>query len=79
MILGDGTVCGERYYTVKPMYWTQYGDNVHWDEMITWCVRAFGPTPKDGVWTPNSRWYANNTRLWFKNEADRTMFILRFS
>jgi len=79
MILGDGTVYGERYFTIKPMAFTIYGDSSHWDQMLTWCVDTFGPAPKDGVWTPSSRWYANNTRFWFKEEADRTMFILRWS
>jgi hypothetical protein len=71
--LSEGTVYGARYLTVHP------GNGWHWNEMMEWMVSTFGPTAHDGVWTPNMRWYANNAKFWFRNEKDRTMFILRWS
>jgi hypothetical protein len=71
--LCEGTVYGSRYLTVHPE------NGWHWNEMMDWMVKTFGPTAHDGVWTPNQRWYANNSKFWFRNEADRTMFILRWS
>jgi hypothetical protein len=71
--ISEGTVYGSRYLTVHPE------NGWHWNEMMDWMVKTFGPTAHDGVWTPNQRWYANNAKFWFRNEADRTMFILRWS
>ena len=50
--------------------------------MVKWCVDTLGPSgtaERPGVWSPNQRWYVNSARFWFRDEADRTMFILRFS
>jgi hypothetical protein len=55
------------------------GDNAEWHEMVAWCVATFGPTAKDGVWTPKQRWYVNNAKFWFKEAKDRDWFILRWS
>jgi hypothetical protein len=71
--LSEGTVYGARYLTVHP------NNGWHWNEMMEWMVATFGPTAHDGVWTPGMRWYANNAKFWFRNEKDRTMFILRWS
>jgi hypothetical protein len=80
-MLSEGTVFGEKYYTVDPdikayeLFWYHQD----WHDMENWCKKTFGDTPKDGVWTPSSRWYMNNRKFWFKEEADRIMFILRWS
>jgi hypothetical protein len=67
----EGTVLGAQYYTVQPTWH-------HWDEMIDWCVRMFGPTQT--IWdSKNARWYANNAKLWFREESDRTFFLLKWS
>jgi hypothetical protein len=71
--LSEGRVYGARYLTVHP------NNGWHWNEMMAWMIDTFGPSAKDGVWTPNMRWYANNAKFWFRNEKDRTMFILRWS
>ncbi len=71
--LSEGRVYGARYLTVHPT------NGWHWNEMMEWMVTTFGPTAHDGVWTPSMRWYANNAKFWFRNEKDRTMFILRWS
>ena len=70
----EGTVYGEKYYVVSPMNASAY-----WNDMMEWNIGIFGPSAKDGVWTPGMRWYANNSKFWFRNEADRTMFILRWA
>jgi hypothetical protein len=46
---------------------------------MEWMVNSFGPTHKDGVWTPNQRWYANNAKFWFRDAKDRDWFVLRWS
>lgn len=83
MYLGQGTIYGARYWTVKPaISWDVNGDwgSIRsWQEMLEWCVETFGPTPEDGVWTPGARWYSNNAKFWFRNEADRTMFVLKWA
>lgn len=82
-MLDEGRVSGTRYYTIKPMYtWdvTYDWDSIRpWHDMVAWCVNIFGPTPKDGVWTPGARWYVNNTKFWFRNQEDQMMFMLRWS
>lgn len=69
----EGRVYGARYLTVHP------NNGWHWNEMMEWTVKTFGPTAHDGVWTPNMRWYANNAKFWFRNEKDLNWFILRWS
>jgi hypothetical protein len=76
LILSEGRVYGARYYCVEPV-----GGN--WLEMEQWATQAYGPG--GSVWhvetesyKPADRWYANNRRFWFRYEADRTMFILKW-
>ena len=71
--LSEGRVYGARYLTVHP------NNGSKWNEMMAWMVSTFGPSAEDGVWTPNMRWYANNSKFWFREEKDLTMFILRWS
>jgi hypothetical protein len=77
LVLSEGAVYGARYYCVEPV-----GGN--WREMEDWCIKTYGKTT-GSIWadktTPESgeRWYANNRKFWFRNEADRTMFILKWS
>ena len=80
MKLSEGTVYGEQYYTVDPNFnWDTGWYNQHWNDMLTWTVNIFGPTPKDGIWTPNARWYANNSKFWFKDKKDLEWFIIRWA
>lgn len=78
----EGRVFGARYYTVKPeISWdptNDWGSIDAWHKMVEWCVEMFGPTPEDGVWTPGCRWYVNNAKFWFRNETDRTVFVLKW-
>jgi hypothetical protein len=76
IILSEGTVYGSRYYTVEPV-----GGN--WPEMEAWCYQAFGDDSYP-IWgeskaqEPAQRLYKNNRKFWFRNEADRTMFVLKW-
>lgn len=77
LIPSEGTVYGSRYYCIEPV-----GGN--WLEMETWCYNTFGDT--GSIWKetknltpePLQRWYANNRKFWFRNEKDRTLFILKW-
>jgi hypothetical protein len=77
-----GTVLGTDYFVVKPTGWDNLHNPLEWNNMVKWCVDTLGPSgtaERPGVWSPNQRWYVNSARFWFRDEADRTMFILRFS
>ena len=67
------------YHTVKPEGRSLMGEWDIWNNMIAWCVDTYGPTPKDGVWTPGQRWYVNNSRFWFRDIKDKDWFILKWS
>ena len=79
LIPSEGRVYGARYHCVEPI-----GGN--WREMEDWCISTYGKTT-GSIWaqevdktTPlvNERWYGNNRKFWFRNEADRTLFILKW-
>jgi len=66
-----GQVFGTDYYTVEPI-----GGN--WLRMEQWAVQTFG-TP-GSVWNQTqARWYMNDRKFWFQDEADRTMFLLKWA
>jgi len=80
LILSEGRVYGARYYCVEPV-----GGN--WRKMEDWCISTYGAST-GSIWaqevdksTPliNERWYANNRKFWFRNEKDRTLFIMKWS
>lgn len=79
LILDESSWHGARYYRVEPV-----GGN--WQDMDVWCTKTFGD-PADVwdikgdqfMWPEAGRWYKNNRKFWFRNERDRTMFILRWS
>lgn len=76
LVLTEGRVYGARYYLVEPV-----GGN--WLDMEYWATQTYG-TP-GSIWStekhpvePAQRWYMNNRKFWFRNEADRTMFVLKW-
>lgn len=77
MKLSEGRVYGARYYTVQPMM-TWSSTRQHWWDMEDWCIEIFGATHKEGVWIPRQRWYTNDRQFWFREEADRTWFVMRW-
>ncbi len=74
--LSEGKVYGARYYTAEPI-----GGN--WLEMEAWCYQTFGDDVQP-IWgeskapEPAQRWYKNDRKFWFRNEADRTLFVLKW-
>jgi hypothetical protein len=79
LVLSEGTVYGGSYYCVEPV-----GGN--WRAMEDWCIQTYGNST-GSIWAeeidkttpkPGERWYANNRKFWFREEKDRTMFILRW-
>ena len=89
LILDEGRVSGARYYTAKPeVNWDfanalatgrLQGGVETWHDMENWCIKTFGDTPKDGVWTPNARWYMNNSKFWFREKKDLEWFVLKWT
>jgi hypothetical protein len=75
----EGRVYGARYWTVHPILQpVHYGHSLEWAAMMSWMIDTFGPTSKDGVWTPSQRWYANNAKFWFREEKDLVVFLLKW-
>ncbi len=74
--LSEGTVYGSRYYTVEPV-------GGSWKEMELWCMQTFGSTT-GSIWgekaapEPAMRWYMNNRKFWFRDEADQLMFVMKW-
>ena len=82
----DGQVYGARYWTVHPVLepdWVDPQKHQTWANMMAWIIETFGPC-HGSIWgdkpTPNpgERWYANNAKFWFREEADLLLFLLRW-
>ena len=59
-------------YWVKPCNYSAY----EWLDMSEWVVATFGHSD----WSvEHGRWVGSNQKYWFRDEADRTFFILRWS
>ena len=75
LILSEGTVYGSPYYCVEPV-------GGSWTEMELWCMQAFGETTGSiyGENVPESaqRWYMKNRSFWFRDDADRLMFVMKW-
>jgi hypothetical protein len=59
-------------------YWVQpfnYSES-DWQAMSGWMTDTFG----DSNWLKeNALWVGSDRKYWFRNEADRTFFLLRWS
>lgn len=73
--IDEGRVYGAKYLTVEPNHWPLF---TPWDQIEAWCTETYGPQPVDGVFSPNARWYLNNSKVWFRSEKDLEWFILRW-
>ena len=58
-------------YWVKPCNYSRK----EWDDMGVWMVTTFG----NGDWMMDGLWVGSDRKYWFRNEADRTFFLLRWS
>lgn len=73
---GLGKVYDAFYHQISPVV-----SSGEWNQMVEWCMNTFGPSgtqDKPGVWSPNERWYVNNARFWFRDDADRDWFMLKW-
>lgn len=69
LVIGAGTVIGQLYHTVEPIN--------NWIAIHKWCVELFGT--EDSIWDNyHGRWYINDRRIWFRDESDLLVFILRW-
>ena len=59
-------------------YWVQpcHYDKFEWAAIDKWIRETMGDTDWS---TPGGRWVGSNRKYWFRNEADRTFFILRWA
>ena len=78
-VLSRGTVYGVDYHCVEPR-------GIPWGDMEQWAEKQFG---KPGsIWDirrpyyetppPNSRYYMNDSKFWFKDQQDLITFLLRW-
>ena len=69
---------GYAEHQPKWPYWVgprHYSEAV-WMDMNAWMIDTFG----SGNWgIPNVRWVGSTGKYWFRDESDRTFFILRWS
>ena len=59
-------------YRVAPLNYSEEA----WLDMNVWMIDTFGSCHW-GI--PNGRWVGSDRKYWFRNAADRTFFILRWS
>ena len=84
LTLSYGIVYGGRYTTVKPVF-AEIDEIATWYDMEDWCVKVFGNIIGSiwadplGMGNPDKRWFMNNSKFWFRDEKDVTMFLLRWS
>ena len=76
LILTEQKFHGARYYCVQP-------EGGNWLVMESWVTATFGEPGDvwpnhDFVWPEVPRWVQNNRKFWFRNESDRTMFVMKW-
>jgi IS4 transposase len=47
------------------------------NDMRSWCNDTLGPKPYGEYY--GDRWMISNNTFWFKNERDRTLFLIKWS
>lgn len=70
---------GEPYHSVSIEYDPIWKKQELCIKMNVWCLDHFGPRAINNWPRNNDRWIVNKGAFWFKNEADRTLFILKWS
>ena len=58
-------------YWVQPVNYSRK----EWDEMGTWMITTLG----NGDWMMDGLWVGSDRKYWFRDERDRTFFILKWS
>ncbi len=72
-----GEFLDTKFYCVEPV-------GGRWTEMESWVRNTFGEPgdmwPKEHfMWPETPRWLQNNSKFWFRDEADRTLFLMKYS
>jgi len=60
-------------YWVGPRHYSEAA----WLDMNVWMIDTFGNSNWGTL--PSSRWVGSTGKYWFRDESDRTFFILRWS
>ena len=78
VITDKGLQTGYAEHQPKWPYWVEPRNysRKEWDEMNGWMIDTFGSCHW-GI--PNGRWVGSDRKYWFRDAADRTFFILRWS
>jgi len=58
-------------YWVRPYNYSEK----EWNEIDTWVRNTFGDTD----WGYEGRWVGSSRKYWFREAADRTFFLLRWT
>ena len=59
-------------YWIRPYNY----DEQEWYDMDKWLLATMG---QNNWLTENARWVGSNQKYWFRDERDRTMFILKWA
>lgn len=83
---------GHRVYGHPYRVFMPFGDfenNTEWFEkyshtpeiksFVDWCFNAFGPWCEPYEPNPPHRWYFQNGNIWFRDDADVELFLLRWA
>ena len=81
-------VFGRPYRVFTPF--GNFADNNEWfgkylantpeiKSFIDWCFNAFGPWCEIYEPNPPHRWYFQNGAMWFRDDADVELFLLRWA
>ena len=68
----------EPYFWVKPSGIISIWANVvsRNASILEWCIQTYGPQED---WTvTDRRWFGSDRKFYFKNEKDRTLFLLKW-
>lgn len=71
LICALGKVLGTPYYTIRPLYFGEEGEM----KILAWCQQTFGEEGRLGA---GVRWFLRFDTFWFRDEADRDWFVLRW-
>jgi hypothetical protein len=58
-------------YWVQPQYYTA----TDWYNIHKWMQATFG----DSNWADKGLWVGSDRKYWFRNEGDRTLFLLKWA
>ena len=77
---------GIDWYIVQPNMGGVFSKRkLIWEEMDEWCTNTMGQgitgvrKVRGDAWEADCRWLTNGGKFWFRQEKDRTMFVLRWS